>query len=60
MKLLEHLNSYLSTTLRKAEAEDEHELAMIVMDTQARLADLRARKYRERVAKMTADAEAER
>lgn len=47
--LLEHLNSYLATTLRKAEADNDHDVALICMDAQAKLADLRARRYRERV-----------
>ena len=47
--LLEHLNSYLATTLRKAEAEDDHDIALVCMDAQAKLAEVRLKRYRARV-----------
>jgi len=43
----------LSRALRRAEEVNDHDLCTIILDTQARLADLRARKYRERVEKLS-------
>lgn len=47
--LLDTLNDSLARSLRKAESDNDHDLAMICMDAQARLSDLRAKRYRERV-----------
>lgn len=49
--ILDHLNAYLATTLRKAEAEDEHDIALVCMDAQAKLAEIRLKRYRARVEK---------
>lgn len=54
--LLEHLNAYLAKTLRAAEDAKEHDIAIVCIDAQAKLAEARLKRYHAKVAKIAEDA----
>lgn len=57
--ILDHLNAYLSKTIRTAEEAGEHDIALVCMDAQAKLAETRLKRYHAKVAKIVQDAESQ-
>lgn len=54
--LLDTLNDSLARSLRKAESDNDHDLAMICMDAQTKLAAIRLKRYQQKVYTMAAEA----